>query len=138
MTRRILWGSGVALGALLSACSSSTDTGADAVGAGTLRVLGRVADGANTAAVAASVVVTPYAGSCEGTPITTISTVTDASGRFNGSFATNGAFRGCIQVVVNAGSGDSFPRVTIRRDNLIIAKPSADSVTVNVAVVRIQ
>ena len=138
MTRRSMWVSGVALGALLSACSSTTDTGVDAVGTGTLKVLGRVADGLNAPAVAASVVVTPYAGSCVGTPITMISMITDASGRYNGSFATNGAFRGCIQVVVNAGSGDSFPRVTTRRDNLIIARPSADSVTVNVIVVRIQ
>ncbi len=119
--------------ALLS-CESITDI---EDGYPTVRVVGRVVDGAGLPVAPSMVAITSYKGSCSGSASTYGTANTDANGRYRGGFPTPGIpFIGCVKVTVTAGVRETFPAITVRRDSLSISDPDADSLIVNFVVAR--
>ncbi|WP_309669470.1 hypothetical protein [Gemmatimonas sp.] len=103
----------------------------------TVRVVGRVVDGAGLPVAPSMVAITSYNGSCSGSASTYGTANTDANGRYRGGFPTPGLpFTGCVKVTVTAGVRETFPPITVRRDSLSIAEPATDSLVVNFVVVR--
>lgn len=106
-----------------------------------VRVVARVTDQRGLAVANAQVLVTSFVSPCRTGTTTGLNSVgqatTDADGRYRASFGLTGQqFEGCVDVAASPSVRDTFPRVSARRDSIVIRNISADSVLVNVVVAR--